>query len=149
MLSYVKSVVLESGKVVEFRRFSSDDIDNLSDLYKAELKAVSVKTGAEDKLNKAEMLQLKLSLDAQVVDYTQLYNAARSTKWSNIFLKRSLTLAGVAESEQDAIIGQMTMLDRVDCAEKLILDIAELEKHEPKKEEQPPLANSSGLPTSK
>ena len=52
-------------------------------------------------------------------------------KWIKVFLKKSLTLAGVPTDKQDAILAEISLNDKVDISEKLLLDLPELEKHEP------------------
>jgi hypothetical protein len=140
MLARVKTVILEDGTSVPFSRFTVDELDAFADQYKAEVRAGAVKAAQEEKLSQQSIFNLKLELDSRVVDIGQLMACARSPKWMNRFLKKSLELSKVPADKVDTVISILTLNDKVEICEALIADIPEIEKHEPAPKGESPLA---------
>ena len=109
----------EDGYVIQFRRFSLDDLDQLYDQFKAEFKATSVKNAREEKWDDEAIGRLKKSIDAKTVDFNQLYAVASSPKWIKVYLKASLLKSGVPVEKHDEVLSQLTYEDRLLILQRL------------------------------
>lgn len=143
MVSTVAHKVID-GETIKFNRFTVADLDALSDRFRADYSAQALKVAKEEKLLPDDLFQLKVNCATMIVDIAQLYKAARSPKWINIFLKQSLATSGISEVKQDEILSKIPHNEKVTLAEMLIYDVPEV--IEEKKGEAPLSPTTVELP---
>lgn len=136
MVSHVKTVILENGESVQFPRLTWDDLFALSDQYKAEYLAELVAEAKRDKLTTVQQWQIKQQAIAQGIEIGRILDLCRRPKWTQIILKASLAKSSVPQAKWDETIHAIgNLYQKIELAENIVLDNAEVAKQAPKPDE--------------